>query len=86
MNTRFRRMHNGVFKIEWMEFKCSQHEEYMERTRMAEILANTPKSNKAKAAAAKSMQLDSPVNEWGVPGKMYDWLKVRMVQTYQVDH
>ncbi|CDH56187.1 hypothetical protein RO3G_07806 [Lichtheimia corymbifera JMRC:FSU:9682] len=76
LNTRFRRMHNGVFKIEWMEFKCSQHEEYMERTRMAEILANTPKSNKAKAAAAKNMQLESPVNEWGVPGKMYDWLKM----------
>ncbi|KAI7880419.1 hypothetical protein K492DRAFT_177904 [Lichtheimia hyalospora FSU 10163] len=76
LNTRFRRMHNGVFKIEWMEFKCSQHEEYMERTRMAEILANTPKSSKAKAAAAKNMQLESPVNEWGVPDKMYDWLKM----------
>ncbi|KAI9323786.1 LIM-domain binding protein-domain-containing protein [Dichotomocladium elegans] len=77
LEAQFRRMDDGIFKIEKMEIRCSTHAEFIERTRMIEMLTTTSKTSKAKGAAAvKNAQNESPVNEWGIPSRLYEWLKV----------
>ncbi|KAI9250953.1 LIM-domain binding protein-domain-containing protein [Phascolomyces articulosus] len=64
-----RRYETNELRIDWMQFKCQRHEEFIERKRVNEIMAKfqPPKAKQFKAQqAAATAAIQSSINEWGV--------------------
>ncbi|CEP08057.1 hypothetical protein [Parasitella parasitica] len=64
---------NGEWKIGHMDFSCQGHEEYVTRTT---IKTEPVPSSKKKIPPHQSVIPESPINNWGLPPRVYHILQI----------
>lgn len=66
-------MPDDLYRIDVLDFECQKHEEFIDRKKLEEFLS----LSKAKQSKQEGKDIiESPVNEYGIPPRMYQWLKV----------
>jgi len=64
---------NGEWKIGHMDFSCQGHEEFVTRST---IKTEPVPNSKKKIPPHQSVIPESPINNWGLPPRVYHILKV----------
>lgn len=68
-----RRTSDDVYRIDILDYDCQKFEEFIDRKKLDEFLS----LSKAKQSKQEGKDIiESPVNEYGLPPRMYHFLKV----------